>query len=107
MSIAANVAGVLTAESLASVDIWVSAGLHAVFPLALWRMHRTPAAVPVPVEPAPVESLPDTWPDADLWQDFEASVFEASVPDTEPVTPPSAEDVRTAMASLAAGLADP
>ncbi|WP_329163258.1 hypothetical protein OHB49_25350 [Streptomyces sp. NBC_01717] len=95
-------AGVLTAESLASVDTWVSAGLHAVFPLALWRMHRTPAAVPVPVEPAPVESLPDTWPDADLWQDSEASV-----PDTEPVTPPSAEDVRTAMASLAAGLADP
>ncbi|MET7916085.1 transfer protein spdA [Streptomyces avermitilis] len=111
VAVSANVSGILTAESLASVDTWVSAGLHAVFPLTLWRMHRPwvaaeapVTAVPVTVEPAPeiaapvaAEDLPDRWPDADLWQDFEASA-----PDAEPVTPPSAEDVRTVMASLAA-----
>ncbi|MFE9864892.1 transfer protein spdA [Streptomyces sp. NPDC005506] len=47
--------------------------------------------------PAPAETLPDMWPDADLWADFEGSA-----PDTEPVTPPSAADVRAVMASLAA-----
>ncbi|MFF8531011.1 transfer protein spdA [Streptomyces sp. NPDC015532] len=110
VSVAANVAGVLTAEPLASVDTWVSAGLHAVFPLTLWRMHRpvtaeAPAlAVPVTGDPAPLavapvaaESLPDTWPDDDLWVDFHGSAA-----DVDPVTPPSAEDVRTVMASLAA-----
>ncbi|WP_329572979.1 transfer protein spdA [Streptomyces sp. NBC_01361] len=111
VSVAANVAGVLTAEPLGSVDTWVSAGLHAVFPLTLWRMHRpwvtaeTPVvAEPVTVDrapeiaaPAPAEPLPDRWPDADLWADFEDSA-----PDTEPVTPPSAADVRTVMSSLAA-----
>lgn len=98
VSVAANVAGVLTAESLASVDTWVSAGLHAVFPLTLWRMHRpwVTAEAPVVAEPVPAvsapaiaapppaETLPDKWPDI------------------EPVTPPSAADVRMAMASLAA-----
>lgn len=116
VSVAANVAGVLTAESLASVDTWVSAGLHAVFPLTLARMHRplltaetSVVTDPVPAvsapeiaAPAPAESLPDTWPDADLWSDFEDSA-----PDVEPVTPPSAADVRTAMASLAAGTGRP
>ncbi|MER7809388.1 hypothetical protein [Streptomyces sp900116325] len=101
VSVAANVAGVLTAESLVSVDTWVSAGLHAVFPLTLWRMHRpVTAEAPVVAEPAkappvPAESLPARWPDADLWADFEDSA-----PDTEPVTPPSAEDVRTVVAEL-------
>jgi hypothetical protein len=111
VSVAANVAGVLTAESLASVDTWVSAGLHAVFPLTLWRMHRPRVTAPEPVVAdlvpvvsapeiaphAPAESLPDRWPDADLWADFDDSA-----PDVEPVTPPSAADVRSAMASLAA-----
>ncbi|MFE9951932.1 transfer protein spdA [Streptomyces sp. NPDC005531] len=109
VSVAANVAGVLTAESLASVDTWVSAGLHAVFPLTLWRMHRpwVTAETAVPVElvtvdpapaiapPAPAETLPDRWPDTDLWQDFNEGV-----PDTDPVTPPSAADVRTVIAEL-------
>ncbi|MFI9444232.1 MULTISPECIES: transfer protein spdA [Streptomyces] len=114
VAVSANVAGVLTAESLASVDTWVSAGLHAVFPVTLYRMHRpwvtaqAPAvAVPVPADPAPpivapaaTEPLPDSWPDTDLWQDFEASAPDA--PQDDPVTPPTAEDVRTVMASLAA-----
>ncbi|MFJ3226478.1 transfer protein spdA [Streptomyces sp. NPDC086783] len=111
VAVAANVSGILTAESLGSVDTWVSAGLHAVFPVTLWRMHRPSMAteapavtVPAPVSPARLvavpeaaEPLPDSWPGGDLWQDFEASA-----PDVEPVTPPSAEDVRTVMASLAA-----
>ncbi|MGW9134799.1 hypothetical protein [Streptomyces sp. NPDC055681] len=100
----------MTAESLASVDTWVSAALHAVFPLTLWRMHRpvralVSAPAPVVAEPVPAVSAPaiaapppaDTWPDADLWADFEDSA-----PDIEPVTPPTAEDVRAAMASLTA-----
>ncbi|MFF2519499.1 hypothetical protein [Streptomyces sp. NPDC058086] len=40
VAVSANVAGVLTSESLASVDTWVSEGLHAVFPLTLYWMHR-------------------------------------------------------------------
>ncbi|GAA1423503.1 hypothetical protein GCM10009601_26860 [Streptomyces thermospinosisporus] len=44
VAVAANVAGVLTTESLAAVDTWVSAGLHAVFPLTVWRMHREESA---------------------------------------------------------------
>lgn len=40
VAVAANVAGVLTAAPLSAVDTWVSAGLHAVFPLVVWRMHR-------------------------------------------------------------------
>jgi hypothetical protein len=109
VSVAANVAGVLTAEPLSSVDTWVSAGLHAVFPLTLWRMHRPWVTAPEPVAaepgpavsepaiapPAPAESVPDRWPDADLWADFNDSA-----PDTEPVTPPSAEDVRSVIAEL-------
>lgn len=104
VSVAANVAGVLTAESLSAVSTWVSAGLHAVFPVTVWRMHRSlPAVEPVspPAEPeptpalvaapTPAESLPDTWPTDDLWQDYD---------NTEPVTPPSAEDVRRVIAGL-------
>jgi hypothetical protein len=118
VAVSANVAGVLTSDPLSSVDTWVSAGLHAVFPLTLWRMHRparplvtteapvTP--VPVPVDPAPLvvapvaaegpTAMPDTWPTDDLWQDFADTA-----PDVDPVTPPSAADVRTVMASLAVG----
>ncbi|MGW1615373.1 transfer protein spdA [Streptomyces sp. NPDC002285] len=111
VAVSANVAGVLSTESLSAVSTWVSAALHAVFPLTVWRMHRPwvtaeapegePPTVPVP-EPevgaaTPAEALPDTWPTDDLWQDFEASE-----PDADPATPPSAADVRTAMASLAA-----
>jgi hypothetical protein len=115
VAVSANVAGVLTAESLASVDTWVSAGLHAVFPVTLYRMHRTPTAarplvtaeapamaVPVPVLPAPViaapvaaEALPDTWPTDELWQDFADTA-----PDVDPVTPPSAADVRAVIADM-------
>ncbi|WP_406326252.1 transfer protein spdA [Streptomyces sp. NBC_01617] len=109
VSVAANVAGVLTAESLASVDTWVSAGLHAVFPVTLYRMHRPWVAAkaplvadPVPAvsapaiaPPVPAETPPDKWPDADLWADFEDSA-----PDVEPVTPPSVADVRTVIAEL-------
>ncbi|MGW1187524.1 transfer protein spdA [Streptomyces sp. NPDC002559] len=91
-AVSANVAGVLTAESLSAVGTWVSAGLHAVFPLTVWRMHRA--------EPGkPAEALRDSWPGDDLWQDFEA----ADAPDSEadsPVTPPSAEDIRAAVKVL-------
>lgn len=103
VAVSANVAGVLTAGSLASVNTWVSAALHAVFPLTVWRMHREgpqvaagepETAVPVPVPIAPAIALPapaESWPDADLWQDFEA----ASV-----ATPPTAEDVRAVIADM-------
>ncbi|MFE9877987.1 transfer protein spdA [Streptomyces sp. NPDC005784] len=113
VAVAANVAGVLTTESLSAVDTWVSAGLHAVFPLTVWRMHRKPPAVTGGAEPVTLadssgrgpdgpqrgaESLPDSWPDADLWQDFADS--EADAEEELPVTPPTAEDVRAALAVL-------
>lgn len=112
VAMAANVAGVLTTESLSAVDTWVSAGLHAVFPLTVWRMHRSEP------ERAP-ERLPDTsadtetdeptatpqkgtesvWPPDDLWADFEDSATDAE--SEAPVTPPSAEDIRAAVSVLA------
>ncbi len=102
VSVAANVAGVLTAEPLTSVDTWVSAGLHAVFPLTLWRMHRPWVTAPAPAvaDPVPAVSAPEiappapaeSWPDADLWADFDTAA--------EPVTPPSAEDVRSVITEL-------
>ncbi|MFB7311470.1 transfer protein spdA [Streptomyces sp. NPDC056192] len=115
VAVAANVAGVLTAESLRSVDTWVSAGLHAVFPVTLYRMHRparphAPAEAPAVAESAPVasapaeaphapaEAVPDAWPDVDLWQDFADTA-----PDSEAdamATPPSAKDMRAAVAAL-------
>jgi hypothetical protein len=55
VAVAANVAGVLTAESLAGVDTWVSAGLHAVFPVTLYRMHRP--ARPLPSAEAPAVAV--------------------------------------------------
>ncbi|MGV9941224.1 transfer protein spdA [Streptomyces sp. NPDC003401] len=109
VAVAANVAGVLTTEPLSAVNTWVAAGLHAIFPVSLWRMHRADSATRTR------KSLPDmatandrtevangpqadSWPDADLWQDFADS--EAGSADAEPVTPPTAEDVRAAMAVL-------
>ncbi|MFI0940907.1 transfer protein spdA [Streptomyces sp. NPDC021020] len=103
VAVAANVAGVLTAESLSAVNTWVSAGLHAVFPLTVWRMHRAEAAT------RPAESLPDMapaevthapqtggqWPDADLWQDFETDA-EADSADG----PPTDDDIRAAVTVL-------
>jgi len=121
VSVATNIAGVLTAEELSAVGTWVGAVLHAVFPVLVWRMHRTPAdsdRTPVevpqevipepqaePMEPdtsadaagpeTPVQSLTDSWPDDDLWADFEATE-----PADSAATPPSPEDVRAVIAEL-------
>ncbi|MCX4576569.1 transfer protein spdA [Streptomyces sp. NBC_01571] len=112
VAVSANVAGVLTAESLASVDTWVSAGLHAVFPVTLYRMHRPArplvtaeapavaesapvASAPAIAPPAPAEAAPDSWPDVDLWQDFADSEADALA------TPPTVEDMRATVATLA------
>ncbi|MDO0914192.1 transfer protein spdA [Streptomyces sp. DT2A-34] len=109
VAVSANVAGVLSSESLHAVGTWVSAALHAVFPLTVWRMHRpakprTPAeapegeplAIPLPEPalalPVPAESLPDSWPDDDLWADFEAV--------SETATPPEPDEVRAVIAEL-------
>ncbi|MFG2902413.1 transfer protein spdA [Streptomyces zaomyceticus] len=111
VAVAANVAGVLTTESLSAVGTWVAAGLHAVFPLTVWRMHRTEsperppeslsgprtesdASAPETDAQKAAEPLPDNWPDADLWADFEDSEPDA------PTTPPTADDVRAAIAVL-------
>lgn len=51
-TVSANVAGVLTSGSLASVDTWVFAGLHAVFPLTLYWMHRPAHALVTAERPA-------------------------------------------------------
>ncbi|WP_432098601.1 transfer protein spdA [Streptomyces sp. WAC 04229] len=95
VAVAANVAGVLTTESLSAVGTWVSAGLHAVFPLTVWRMHRSePEALPT----TPQTRTESAWPSDDLWQDYETSG-----PDNgseAPVTPPTAEDIRAAIAVL-------
>jgi hypothetical protein len=116
LAVAANVAGVLSAESLAAVGTWVSAGLHAVFPLAVWRMHRTPAVAPVSLPDVPADSEatngryvaaesvpgPDPVAVADAyWQDFEETAD--MVPDSAdtPVTPPRVADIRAAMDVIA------
>ncbi|MEV4338773.1 transfer protein spdA [Streptomyces sp. NPDC049590] len=115
VAVAANVAGVLTTESLSAVDTWVSAGLHAVFPLTVWRMHRAERPSEASPDSSPVSEssdrmagaqngaqgfspASDKWPPDDLWADFEGSA-----PDSEeesPATPPSADDVRAAVAVL-------
>lgn len=102
VAVSANVAGVLTTESLMAVDTWVAAGLHAVFPLTVWRMHRAESperpseSLPEPsAEPEPIKTPESVWPPDDLWQDFADSQ-----PDSVPVTPPSAEDIRAAMSVL-------
>jgi hypothetical protein len=114
VAVAANVAGVLTTEALSAVDTWVSAGLHAVFPLTVWRMHRAERPSEASPDSPPViessdrtadglngaqgfSSVPDSWPPNDLWADFEDSA-----PDSEeesPATPPSADE-RAAVAVL-------
>ncbi|MFJ4815129.1 DUF2637 domain-containing protein [Streptomyces sp. NPDC088801] len=116
VAVAANVSGVLTTESLTAVGTWVSAGLHAVFPLTVWRMHRQESPVrpserlagrsegiptPEPADPPQngaqgFSTMPDSWPTDDLWADFTDSA-----PDECPVTPPSAEDIRAAVSVLA------
>jgi hypothetical protein len=98
VSVAANVSGILTAEPLASVDTWVSAGLHAVFPVVNWRMNR-PVAAEAPAVTGPVSVDPEPLP--------VAPVAAEPRPDVEPVKPPSAADVRTVMTSLAADNARP
>jgi hypothetical protein len=110
VAVAANVAGVLTTESLSAVDTWVSAGLHAVFPLTVWRMHRqesperpseASAGAPAGNDPntAPEKRPEAVWPSDDLWQDFEDSAPDSA--DTPPVIPPSADDIRAAVSVLA------
>jgi Mrp family chromosome partitioning ATPase len=47
----------------------------------------------------PAEAAPDTWPDADLWQDF-ADTAPDSEADTV-ATPPTADQVRTVIDELA------
>ncbi|WP_245226690.1 transfer protein spdA [Streptomyces smyrnaeus] len=118
VAVAANVAGVLTAESLSAVGTWVAAGLHAVFPLTVWRMHRADSATGPSESVAdnqPTEetgerpgvpqmagqslsAMPDSWPPADLWSDFEDSAPAAE--DETPATPPSAADIRAAIKVL-------
>ncbi|MCT9108306.1 transfer protein spdA [Streptomyces mirabilis] len=106
VAVAANVAAVLTADPLSAVDTWVSAGLHAVFPLTIWRMHRAerPSESVADIRPTEETDRPviapqnGAWPDADLWQDFADSGPDAE--DDSPVTPPSVEDVRAALAVL-------
>lgn len=114
VAVAANVAGVLTTESLSAVNTWVAAGLHAVFPLTVWRMERpadsgtdTVTAEAVCAPQTAAESLPavaDNWPPDDLWADFEDTA-----PDTADGAPDSVEDdrltpdaVRSAVAALSA-----
>jgi hypothetical protein len=119
VAVSANVAGVLTAEPLSAVDTWVSAALHAVFPLTVWRMHRAPVSVP-DVQPdseatngryVAAESVSEPFPD-DLWQDFEDSAPDVadddrSTPDSEPDTadslPPTPDAIRAAIDRLSAG----
>jgi hypothetical protein len=105
VAVAANVAGVLTAESLSAVNTWVAAGLHAVFPLTVWRMERpadsgadTVTGDPVCAPQMAAESLSavaDNWPSDDLWRDFEDSA-----PDALPPTP---DAIRAAIDRLSAG----
>jgi hypothetical protein len=107
VAVAANVAGVLTTESLSAVNTWVSAGLHAVFPLTVWRMHRAerPAKSVTDIRPTEETDRPavapqnGVWPDTSLWQDFNAD----SEPDSEdnaPDGPPSDDDIRAAVTVL-------
>ncbi|WP_239015332.1 transfer protein spdA [Streptomyces sp. CdTB01] len=104
VSMSANVAGVLSVEPLSAVSTWVGAALHAVFPLTIWRMER-PSSQFNALEVSPAVAKSDAppavsaWPSDDLWQDFADTA-----PDSEPdamATPPSAPDIRAAVAVLA------
>jgi hypothetical protein len=110
VAVSANVAGVLTAESLSALDTWVSAALHAVFPLTVWRMHRAPVSVP-DVQPdseatngryVAAESLADNWPPDDLWVDFAHAEADRAemLADSLPPTP---DAIRAAIDRLSAG----
>ncbi|MFJ1972391.1 hypothetical protein ACIO93_27330 [Streptomyces sp. NPDC087903] len=80
------------------------------FPLTVWRMHRTerPAKSVTDIRRTEETDRPavapqnGVWPDADLWQDFAdtAPDSEADAEEELPVTPPTAEDVRAALAVL-------
>ncbi|MGW0793964.1 transfer protein spdA [Streptomyces sp. NPDC002692] len=106
VAVAANVAGVLTSESLSAVSTWVAAGLHATFPVTVFRMHRAerPSESVADIQRTEETDRPavvpqnGVWPDADLWQDFADSGPDAE--EESPVTPPTAEDVRAAVAVL-------
>ncbi len=115
VAMSANVAGVLSSESLSAVSTWVGAALHAVFPLSVWRMHRAepetadsdrpavPQSLPLPsalsaCEAAPKSApaiSPEAWLSADLWADFDRTESQR-----ETATPPSPEDVRAVIAEL-------
>lgn len=112
VAVAANVAGVLTTESLSAVSTWVAAGLHAVFPLTVWRMHReesserpseafADAPAGIDAGAATGKRAEGVWPSDDLWQDFADSAPDSV--DMSPVTPPSADDIRAAIAVLESG----
>ncbi|MGW7243185.1 transfer protein spdA [Streptomyces sp. NPDC054804] len=122
LAVAANVAGVLTAESLSAVDTWVSAGLHAVFPLAVWRMHRTPhvaavgpltagAAIPATVAATGPQTAAGDFPSDDLWADFEDTAPDVTgqrdsdapdMPGQVATTPPDVAAIREVVGALAA-----
>ncbi|WP_231157268.1 transfer protein spdA [Streptomyces sp. CNZ748] len=90
VAVAANVAGVLTVDPLSAVGTWVAAGLHAVFPFTVYRMHRAESATR-PSESV-ADSAPDTGPD-----------MTESAPDTAAETPdgpPTEEDIRAAVTVL-------
>ncbi|MEU4179314.1 hypothetical protein [Streptomyces sp. NPDC026589] len=95
VAVSANVAGVLTTESLSAVGTWVSAGLHGVFPFSIWRMHRHSEPDSEASGGEPVRKAGSDWPPADLWADFEDSA-----PDVAPAVPPTADEIRSAMAAL-------
>lgn len=103
VAVAANIAGVLTTESLSDVNTWVSAGLHAVFPLTVWRMHRVPVTADSSADTAGHDFDPAAVA-SDLWRDFESSAD--SEADTA-VTPPAPADIRTAMDVIASAKGRP
>jgi hypothetical protein len=109
VAVLANVAGVLTGGHLQDVSVWVSVALHGVFPLIVWRMHRTahsapePSATPTvadePSEPpmaplVPAEPVPDP-----VW-----SAFDDAAKRPAPVEPvrPDVSALRDAVRSLSA-----
>ena len=123
VAVAANVAGVLTTGSLSVIGTWVSAGLHAVFPVTVWRMHRaeSPERPSEPLTDSETDNdltctangpqtatqsltaVSDSWPPDDLWADFEDTEADsADKPVDKPsVTPPSPADIQAAAAVLA------
>lgn len=64
MSVAANVASTLTGSPLGDIDTWVSAGIHTLWPLVIWRQHRVAAPADA-VSGHEVATSPDMAADAD------------------------------------------